>query len=74
MTGWGRLFCIVFAMFGIPLTMLILANVGKHLSHLACRVYLWYVKIKQRRERRAMLRQQQVCLHAHEHCTLLECI
>lgn len=33
-TTTGRIFCICYGLIGIPITMIIIANIGQHLNHL----------------------------------------
>ena len=50
-TAGGRLFCVIYALTGIPLTLMLLAVVGHHIVHYLNGACAWLVKYIQRYSR-----------------------
>ncbi|CAD5215940.1 unnamed protein product [Bursaphelenchus okinawaensis] len=69
-TQTGRIMCVVFSLFGIPLTLVTIADMGKFLSEQLVKLYARYLRLKYwllRRVEHQKERREKVCDDCREH-------
>uniref|UniRef100_A0A8R1DNL7 Potassium channel domain-containing protein n=1 Tax=Caenorhabditis japonica TaxID=281687 RepID=A0A8R1DNL7_CAEJA len=52
-TGRGKFLCILYALFGVPLILITVADIGKFLSENIVQLYKWYTKLREQLTRKS---------------------